>query len=133
MKIRIKDEDQKSATSTNNEHKNRDMKILASNKHRPFLMTQVPGRTNYINAVFTKVFCIVHSHNNITFSYNIIPVLSHNGIVLHVEKCAKRKISCCHYKAFTLTQMNGLTSLTKCNFNFSATWILNIILKRYNT
>ena len=91
MKIKINDEDLKSATSTNNEHKNRDMNILASNKHRPFLMTQVPGRTNYINAVFTKVCCVVHSPNNITFSYNIIPVLSHNGIVLHFEKMCQKK------------------------------------------
>ena len=49
-----------------------------------------------------------------------------------LKKCAKRKISCCHYKAFTSTQMNGLTSLTII-LNFSATWIINIILKRYNT
>ena len=38
-----------------NLHKNRDMNILASNKHRPYLKTQVPGRTDYINAVLIKV------------------------------------------------------------------------------
>ena len=45
-----------------NLHKNRDMNILASNKHRPFLMTQVPGRTDFINAVLIKV-------SNISFIY----------------------------------------------------------------
>ena len=55
MKPRLATEEFATGRQTENVHKNRDMKIIACNKNRPYLMTEVQGRTNYINAVFSKV------------------------------------------------------------------------------
>ncbi|XP_053400709.1 receptor-type tyrosine-protein phosphatase alpha-like [Mercenaria mercenaria] len=46
------DDNYTSAKRTENKKKNRYDNILAPNEFRPFLLTQVPGCTDYINAVF---------------------------------------------------------------------------------
>ena len=58
---------QTEAQDAENSGKNRDSTLLPNNKDRPILMTLIPGRNTYINAVFVKVtYLIIIVHNIFT-------------------------------------------------------------------